>query len=200
MIATPPDYSWLADDAGDGSYDFTYVRGLTPEQLVTRLGGRPDTFTPGGRHGPAWRTPPASGMTIGVTAVGDWAFVLGDGSFGITEEIVMPLSAGTRLVSQFLLGVKGIDYFYWIEDGEIRFYFIAQEGYPDEVPEELVKTMNEIDSLYRPFAYPCEGPSFLLSERLTGITLTEQLVMESTYLWGVVPEPQSRDIPDPWRG
>jgi uncharacterized protein DUF6461 len=43
-----------------------------------------------------------------------------------------------------------------------------------------------------------EGPMFLLAERLTGITLTRQLIKESAYLCGVVPEPLSTDIPWPW--
>ena len=198
MIATPPDYSWLADDCGDSFYDFTYIRGFTPEQLITRLGGRPEAFTPGDVHGPEGAFPSGHGMTIGVTAIGDWAFVVGDGWFGNSEEIIMPLSVGTRLVSQSLLGIKGLDDFFWIEDGEIRFFFIAQEGYPEVTPPELVEIMNDIESRY-PGAYPNEGPAFLLVEHLTGITLTEQLVMESTCLWGVVPEPQSRNSPNPWR-
>ncbi|MEV2272933.1 DUF6461 domain-containing protein [Nonomuraea africana] len=32
-----------------------------------------------------------------------------------------------------------------------------------------------------------EGPAFLLAERLTGITMTPQLLEESTYLCGGVP-------------
>lgn len=43
MIATPDDYSWFSRERFPGladAYCFTYVRGLTPEELVTRLGGR----------------------------------------------------------------------------------------------------------------------------------------------------------------
>ncbi|WP_424535488.1 DUF6461 domain-containing protein [Sphaerisporangium viridialbum] len=49
MIATPDDYAWFSyerfPDLAD-AYCFTYVRGLTPEQLVTRLGGQLEDFTP----------------------------------------------------------------------------------------------------------------------------------------------------------
>ncbi|GLX00841.1 DUF6461 domain-containing protein [Microtetraspora sp. NBRC 16547] len=72
---------------------------------------------------------------------------------------------------------------------EIRFGFWAQEGYMMDTPDELVDTMAEIDRLYPGLPYPCEGPAFLLAERLTGITLTQQLLAESTFYWGVVPEP-----------
>ncbi|WP_311922350.1 DUF6461 domain-containing protein [Microbispora sp. H10836] len=76
-------------------------------------------------------------------AVGDWVLLVeAHGGLGVTEEIIMPLSAGTRLVSHFYLDVDGMDYFYWINDG---------------------------------------------AERLTGITMTPQLLEESTYLCGVVP-------------
>ncbi|GAA3443316.1 hypothetical protein Pve01_27950 [Planomonospora venezuelensis] len=42
----------------------------------------------------------------------------------------MPLSAGTRVVAHSLLEIKALDYFFWIEDGELRFCFVAQDGYP----------------------------------------------------------------------
>ncbi|MGW2198319.1 DUF6461 domain-containing protein [Streptosporangium sp. NPDC001682] len=44
MIATPDDYSWFSRERFPelaDAYCFTYVRGLTPEELVTRLGGSP---------------------------------------------------------------------------------------------------------------------------------------------------------------
>ncbi|MFD0890528.1 DUF6461 domain-containing protein [Streptosporangium algeriense] len=37
--------------------------------------------------------------------------------------------------------------------------------------------------------YPGDGPAFLLAERLTGITLTPELLEGATYLCGVIPEP-----------
>jgi hypothetical protein len=47
--------------------------------------------------------------------------------------------------------------------------------------------MERIDSPIYPIADPHEGPAFLLAERLTGITMTPQLLEESTYLGGGVP-------------
>lgn len=57
------------------------------------------------------------------------------------------------------------------------------------MPDELVETMERIHSSYPPLAVH-EGRVFLLAERLTGITLTPQLLEESTYLCGVVPGPR----------
>ncbi|MFI6455049.1 DUF6461 domain-containing protein [Streptosporangium amethystogenes] len=49
MIAPPGDYAWFSYERFPElaeAYCFTYVRGLAPEQLVVRLGGRPEDFTP----------------------------------------------------------------------------------------------------------------------------------------------------------
>ncbi|MER5321507.1 DUF6461 domain-containing protein [Streptosporangium roseum] len=194
MIATPGDYAWFSYERFPElaeAYCFTYVRGLTPEQLVVRLGGRPEDFTPmtlaelietcqGNSYDTAF---------LGATTIGDWVFIVEpNGGLGADEEIITSLSAGTRLVSHFR-DVEGVEYFYWSEDGEIRFRFIADEGYLEEVPEEVVETMRRIDADYRRL-YPSDGPAFLLTEHLTGIPLTPELLEGSTYLCGVIPEPR----------
>ncbi|MFF4416552.1 DUF6461 domain-containing protein [Streptosporangium sp. NPDC001559] len=200
MIATPDDYSWfsrrfpgLAD-----AYCFTYVRGLTPEELMTRLGARVENCS----HTTLdelirWQA-------FGAASVGDWVLLAeANSGLGVTEEIIMPLSAGTRLVSHFYLEIEGMDYFHWIDDGEIRFEFLhqegyshwikdgkvqlefpPQEGYSEEMPDELAEVMERIDSAVYPVVDPHAGPAFLLAERLTGITMTPRLLEESTYLCG----------------
>ncbi|MEV1201752.1 DUF6461 domain-containing protein [Microbispora rosea] len=204
MIAIPDDYSWFSPERFPGladAYCFTYVRGLTPEELMTRLGVRTEdcsrvTLDELIR----WRT-------LGAVAIGDWVLLVeANGGLGVTEEIIMPLSAGTRLVSHFYLDVDSMDYFYWIDDGKIRFEFAYQEGYShwiddgkiqfmfrphetyaEEMPDELAETMERIDSVYPPLTDPSTGPAFLLAQRLTGITMTPNLLEESTYLCIVVP-------------
>ncbi|GAA2795331.1 hypothetical protein GCM10020219_078220 [Nonomuraea dietziae] len=146
-------------------------------------------------------------QTFGAIAVGDWVLLVEACSgLGVTEEIIMPLSAGTRLVSHFYLDVDDMDYFYWIDDGKIRFEFAHDEGYShriedgkiqfmfrphesysEEMPDELAEILERIDSPIYSIAAPHKGPAFLLAERLTGITMTPQLLEESTYLCGVVP-------------
>ncbi|WP_214111349.1 DUF6461 domain-containing protein [Acrocarpospora catenulata] len=191
MIATPDDYAWLTE-AADG-WCFTYVRGLMPEQVVIRRGGHPEDFTPmtyGELVDAACSGSTGPGAFLGVTTIGDWAFVIEPDRHGIAEEVIMPLSAGTRLVSHYLMTIKALDYFYWIEDGELRFCFIAQDGYM-EVPDELMETMERIYPVHHPLPELLDGPAFLLAEHLTGITLTAQLLEGSPYLGGVVPEPRS---------
>jgi hypothetical protein len=197
MIVTPDDHAWLTEAAAD--WCFTYARGLTPEQVVIRRGGRPEDFTPMTYEGfvDAASRSSGPGVFIGVTTIGDWAFVIEADWNGIAEEVIMPLSAGTRLVSHYFMAIKALDYFYWIEDGELRFCFIAQDGCVGEVPDELAETMERIDSAHSSYFNLHDGPMFLLAEHLTGITLTPQLLEESTYLCGVVPEPRSQEMPWP---
>ncbi|MFC7647430.1 DUF6461 domain-containing protein [Streptosporangium lutulentum] len=212
MIATPDDHSRFPSehlpDLG-GAYCFTYVRGLTPEKLVTRLGVRVEDcshMTLDELTSTAYSGYDGESMFFGVTAVGDWVLIVEVlGGLGVTEEIIVPLSAGTRLVSQYYLDIKDMDYFHWLEDGKTRFDYLNQDGYShwikngkiqrefphqdgysEEMPDELAETMKRIDSVYPPHTYPNEGLAFLLTERLTGITMTPQLLEESTYLCGSV--------------
>ncbi|MFF0868331.1 DUF6461 domain-containing protein [Nonomuraea sp. NPDC003560] len=181
MSLQPPDVSWLRGEYAEECYSFIYVR-ATPEQVIARLGGRWEDFTPG----PFFEDPDPRGP-VGVTSIGDWTFLSEPDWLGTCEDLITELSTGTRLVSQAALGVKGLDYFYWCEDGEIRFGWGGDDGFLTETPAELVDTMEEIDRLYpsRPRLY--EGPAFLLVEHLTGIRTTEHLLKSSTFRWGALP-------------
>ncbi|GAA3086171.1 DUF6461 domain-containing protein [Streptosporangium carneum] len=192
MITPPDDYAWFTDSGLAEAYSFIFVRGLTPEQLVARMGGRAEDFS--------WTT---FGESIGagahydyrtefvaVTAVGDWAFVVQYNSWlGADDKFTVPLSAGTRLVSLYRLDIKGLEDFRWVEDEEIRFGFWAQDGYSEEVPDELVETMKQIDHDYGDDHDLYRGPGLVLIERLTGIKLTPQILEKSTYLSGVISKP-----------
>lgn len=207
MITTPDDYSWFSRERFPelaDSYCLTYVRGLTPEELVTRLGVRVEDCSRMTLDELIWY----SGFnfheqqSFGAVSVGDWVLMVeANGSLGVTEEVILPLSAGTRLVSHSYLEVKGMDYFHWVDNGKIRFEHAHQEGYShwiedgemrlllpyeenysEEMPDELAETLERISG-----ADPHEGPAFVLAESLTGITMTPQLLEESTYLCGGVP-------------
>ncbi|MEV0620419.1 DUF6461 domain-containing protein [Nonomuraea sp. NPDC050404] len=188
MISPLGDYAWFAGHGLAEAFSFIFVRGLTPEQLVARMGGQVGDFS--------WMTLDESIEAghrydydipfVAVTAVGEWAFVVQyNGWLGPHDDFIVPLSAGTRLVSLYHLDIKDLEEFRWAEDGEIRLAYWAQEGF-SEVPEELVETIEQLDrddrELYR-------GPGFVLIERLTGIKLTPRILDESIYLSGVIPSP-----------
>ncbi|MFF4126878.1 DUF6461 domain-containing protein [Microbispora rosea] len=192
MITHSGDYAWFADSGLAEAYSFIFVRGLTPEQLVARMGGRAEDFSwmtlyesidAGARYD--YKT-----EFVAVTAVGDWAFVAQYNSWlAADDEFIVPLSAGTRLVSLYHLDIKGLEEFRWVEDREIRCAFWAQDGF-SEIPDELVETIEQLDrecaehkwDLYR-------GPGLVLIERLTGIKLTPQILEQSAYLSGVISKP-----------
>ncbi|GAA1022870.1 hypothetical protein Aple_086430 [Acrocarpospora pleiomorpha] len=195
MITPPGDYAWFTDSGLAEAYSFIFVRGLTPEQLVARMGGRAEDFS--------WMTLNESidaGLCYddqtkfaAVTTIGDWSFVVQYNSWlGANDQFIRPLSAGTRLVSLYRLDIKALEDFRWVEDGEIRFGFWAQEGYSEEVPDELVETMKQIDHDYGEDKYELyQGPGLVLIERLTGIKLTPQILEGSAYLSGVISEPRT---------
>ncbi|WP_327043544.1 DUF6461 domain-containing protein [Microbispora sp. NBC_01189] len=179
MITHSGDYAWFADSGLAEAYSFIFVRGLTPEQLVARMGGRVEDFS--------WMTLDESidagarydykTEFVAVTTVGDWAFVAQYNSWlGADDEFIAPLSAGTRLVSLYRLDIKDLEEFRWVEDGEMRFAFWAQEGF-SEVPEELVETMEQLDRDCGEYTWELHrGPGFVLIERLAGIKLTSQIL------------------------
>lgn len=187
MTMQPLDVSWLRGEYSEERYSFIYIR-ATPQQVVANLGGHWETFTPG----PFPEDPdhyPDPGEPLGVTAVGDWTFVFDTDWLGTREDVIAQLSKGTRLVSQAALGIEDMDYFYWCEDGEIRFAWGGDEGYLTDIPDELKDPMTEIDRLYPSSPRLYEGPAFLLVEHLTGIRPTEHLLKSFTLMWGTVPEP-----------
>ncbi|MEV0168731.1 DUF6461 domain-containing protein [Nonomuraea fuscirosea] len=135
MIATAADYAWFTfrrftyDEYTDlrGAYCSTLVRGLTPEQVITRTGAEADDFPPMGlkelirtAFSSSGRPDSGYGHFFGVVAVDDWAFIVEPNGFmGVCPDIAGRLSAGTRLVSH-LLNVNGVEDFFWMEDGRER--------------------------------------------------------------------------------
>ncbi|MEV6864868.1 DUF6461 domain-containing protein [Streptosporangium subroseum] len=191
MITPSDDYAWFTNSGLAEAYSFIFVRGLTPEQLVARMGGRAEDFswTTSGESINAGAHYDYKPEFVSVAAVGDWAFVTQHNSWlGADDKFIVPLSVGTRLVSLYRLDIKGLEDFRWVEDGEIRFGFWAQEGYSEEVPDELVETMKRIDHDYGEDHELYRGPGLVLIERLTGIKLTPQ-ILEGPYLSGVISKP-----------
>ncbi|MBG0814917.1 DUF6461 domain-containing protein [Planomonospora sp. ID82291] len=185
MTMQPLDASWLRGEYAEEFYSFIYIR-AAPEQVVARLGGRWEDFTPGPFPDDPDDHPVCE--SFGVAAIGDWTFVFDPGWLGTREDVITGLSEGTRLVSQAVLAIKGLDYFYWCEDGEIRFAWGDEDNHFEQTSDELADTMAEIYSLYPSRLDFHEGPAFLLVEHLTGIRVTERLLKGSTFMWGVVPE------------
>lgn len=206
MTATAADYAWFDEDRPTGLdelYCLTLVRGLTPAEFLARIGARAQAP----RTGLAALFEPSMEMWgeehqgkslfIGATTVpgdgGDWALgVEINGFLGVTEAVIVPASAGTRLVSHY--SNNGPDHFYWIEDGDIRLNFNPLEPAYREgsTPDALVGIMHEVGFDLREDgdnAEHCIAAAFALAERLTGVRITPDLLEESTYACGIAPVP-----------
>jgi hypothetical protein len=137
---------------------------------------------------------------FGAVAVEDWCLIVEPNGFmGVDREIIKPLSAGTRLVSHFR-NVKAITRFCCVEDGEIRLTFeppFASDRYggdPDGAVEAMRRAGFDLEcGVQSGKIFSSEdvaartGAVFALAENLTGIKLTAQLLVESTYLCAVAP-------------
>jgi Family of unknown function (DUF6461) len=201
---TAADYAWFEDrPAGLAeAYCLTLAQGLPPAGFLARVAARPGPTLTGAAalFAPSmllWDEHPEKGMLIGVTTVpgdgGDWALAVeANGYLGVTEEIIVPLSAGTRVISHYYS--NGVDRFYWVEDRDIRLHFNPSEAaYRDgSTPDAAVDLMREAGFDLSPEGDNTEDAaeaSLALAERLTGVRLTPELLEQAIYTCGIAPVP-----------
>jgi Family of unknown function (DUF6461) len=208
MTATAADYAWVSQwiDGLSQAYCLTLARGLTPAQFLVRLGAQiaAPSRTGAELSQPSfeiWDRYHGEALFIGATTVrgagADWVLGLEvNGYLGVTPAAIVPVSAGTRVVSHHQ-NVEAADNFYWIEDRDIRLYF--QPGSPawreGSTPDALVGVMRQAGFDLRVGAGGDAGgdvrtaAAFALAEYLTGVRLTPELLDDSSYLCGVAPVP-----------
>jgi hypothetical protein len=201
MIATAADYAWFTfgrfiyDEYTDlrEAYCFTLVRGLTPEQVITRTGAQAGAFPLMGLKkliktacSGLGRPDSGHGHFFGVVAVDDWAFIVEPNGFmGVLPDIAGRLSAGTRLVSHFL-NVNGVEDFLCMEDGQER---LSLESSSPDI-DFHIKSAEEFDEIARQVGFDAARSSesfFAMAEYLTGVRVTPELLEQSVYLCGVAP-------------
>ncbi|GIM97190.1 DUF6461 domain-containing protein [Paractinoplanes toevensis] len=182
--AVADDYRWFfpVPDFGQG-YCFTWVRDLTPPQVIKRLGGRElerinwkQLVESGdGQQGTAYR------YFIGITRVGDWSLIVEDnGDLGVTDRLVRPLSAGTTVVGHYR-GADGHGRFLQLTDGRVELDF------DPAAPATVTAAMSAVGFAPGIDAGTSMAASFALAERLTGQQMTQSLLISSTYLLTNVP-------------
>lgn len=195
-VAVAEDYWWfnLDQDLTKG-FCFTWVQGLIPKQVLTRLGGKELERVNwqqlvGSGDGPQGA---ADRYFIGVARVDDWSLIVEDaGDLGVTERLVLPLSKKTRVVAHHR-GADGHGRFLLIEDGVIELDFDPlapnRPGWPKGTEAgELAPLLTEVgfDASGRDLSRSMEA-AFALTERLTSIPMTEDLLRSRTYLLTGVP-------------
>jgi hypothetical protein len=194
-------YGWFLTGGLGNVYALTWVKRLSPAQVVARMAGRrlgthrrPDggwSRLPGAR---------ANEAVVAVTRAGGWALLVEDADpIGAHDDTVATLSQGTRLVT-FSHNYRAADRFVLAADGAIVVGF--DPGYPPDrdgtQPDLLVEAMREVGlkpSLQEPpTAYvPPELAALALTERVTGVPLTYPLLHDSAYLAAAVVARASED-------
>ncbi|MFD4866052.1 DUF6461 domain-containing protein [Streptomyces sp. NPDC058412] len=123
---------------------------------------------------------------------GPWTLALEfGGDLGTRPRIMEALSAGTRAVSHSSNGGKPMDFFHWYEDGELRTTFEWPSGRTGSTPDALNAVMRELGLNPTGDEDPevdRKAAVLALTERLTGVRVTEALLREAAYRTGEVPE------------
>jgi hypothetical protein len=204
--AVASDYAWADDEAESGgglfsAYCLTLVRDRSPREFMSRLGARivfdalrlDDQFFEISFG--YWGEPHLGNVQfIGAATVpgngGDWTLAVeANGHLGVTPELAVPVSAGTRLVSHYRNSGNGSNRFCWIEDGDVRLEFeplVACQRH-GSAPDALLDDMRQIGfDLDEDSEDP--GPTttaaLALAERLTGVRVTRAMLGEADFLCG----------------
>jgi hypothetical protein len=130
------------------------------------------------------------------TVPGGWALAMElNGHLGVTPGVIVPLSAGTVVVSHYRN--DAVHRFYFVEDQVIRLYFeplfpADREG---SERDELAGAMTQAGFDLREDAgaegdVPAAAASFALAEILTGVRVSPELIEDSSYWCGVVQAPE----------
>jgi Family of unknown function (DUF6461) len=187
-------YDWFLAGGLVNVYALTWVRKLSPTQVVTRIAGRrlgmhrwPDG---GWSHLPGVEE---NETVVAVTRARDWALMVEDSDpIGADDVTIAALSKGTRLVT-FSHNFAAADRFVLASDGTIVVDF--DPGYPPDragtQPDLLVNAMTAVGlnptlQQSAPAYVPPELATLALIERVTGVPLTLNLLHDSTYLAAAV--------------
>ncbi|KJY19873.1 MULTISPECIES: DUF6461 domain-containing protein [Streptomyces] len=201
MTKTGADYAWFENDFPDiaEAYCFTLVRGLPPAELMSRLAGRPEAPLQGidavvDAAFAQYDLEDGDRQLIGMTTVGSWTLVIEpNGYLGVTEERVLPASAGASWVSHFV-NVNALGTFLWAEDQALRLCFDPM--FPEDrwgtTPDEFLDVMTRIgfrvDDDAPETGMDLSSPAaFALAEHLTGVAITPELLQKTTFTCATVP-------------
>jgi hypothetical protein len=198
--AVAGDYRWFTADTDlTKGFCFTWVQNLGPRQVIERLNA-----TELERVG--WRQlvgsgdgqlPGADRFFFGVARVADWSLIVEDaGALGATDALARSLSAGTRLVSHYRdAGGRGRFLLLADRTTELDFDPIEPSRRAGRQAQELAPILEVAGftgvtgvaaGTGRPSAVATEA-AFALTERVTGIAMTLELLTSRTYVLATVP-------------
>ncbi|MFC9294566.1 DUF6461 domain-containing protein [Streptomyces sp. NPDC057011] len=123
---------------------------------------------------------------------GRWTLALEfGGELGMRAGFMEAISAGTRAVSHSGNGGKPMDFFHWYEDGVLRTTFEWAADRTGSTPDDLNAELRELG--LNPDGDPDPGTDtkaavLALTERLTGVRVTADLLANSEYATAEVPQ------------
>ncbi|MBO3742708.1 DUF6461 domain-containing protein [Actinoplanes flavus] len=205
--ATGGDYSWFEDNGElTEGFCFTWIAGLDPGQVITRLGGR--------RLGAAgWRADWASfpgrrrgEAVMAVAAMPGWSLIVEDnGWLAFRDDLLERLSARTTVITHY----RNVEYdsrFALIKNGDIQVAFDPYDSgdrtgsHPDVLLPAMRAAGLATDGQDSDDADATEC-AFALTERLTRVPMTTALLHAATYLVTAVYDADvaawERENPDP---
>ena len=201
--AVAADYRWFAGERDFGKgFCFTWIKGLTPPQVLERLGATELERV-------SWQQMVGSGdgewggdrYFFGVARIGDWSLMVEDnGTLGTVDERMAPLSLGGTVISHYRDGGDaGHGRLLVLADGVTALDFdpVAADRLRGSRAAELrpvvdgagfayarrLRLAGDADG-YRAY---CVQAAFALTERLTGVPMTRDLLDTKTYLLSTVP-------------
>lgn len=207
--ATAADYGWIRSSGSlfqyalEIGYTLTLVRGVAPEALLRTAGAEPRGVCAGigeliEQHqelldeSDDWPESFLAGAFTVEGEGGDWTLALEfGGDLGMRPRFMEALSAGTRAVSHSSNGGKPMDFFHWYENGELRTTFEWPAARTGSTPDDLNAVMRDVGLDPSGDQEPDvdhKAAVLALSERLTGVRVTEELLAEAEYRTVEVPE------------
>ena len=179
-------YRWFALDRDlTRGFCFTWVHGLVPRQVLDRLGGKELERV-------RWEQLVGSGdgqrgrpdrSFFGVARVDRWSLIVEDGGdLGTTDRLLIPLSRGTTLISHHH-AADGHGRFLLLEDGQTRLNFdpLTPGRRTGSRAAELAPLLGAVGFGIGDPGQPTAA-ALALTERLTGIAMTQELLRDRTYL------------------
>ncbi|ACZ89716.1 DUF6461 domain-containing protein [Streptosporangium roseum] len=192
MTECPEEFRWLSGREELGEiYCVSFVRGLSPEEVLRRFGVDESTMEEGvtseeldERSVESMRDDAAG--YIGAAKIGDWTLVIEPGGWKIAvdSDIYAPVSRGTEVVS-VCHHESASDSFAYIVDGESAVHFdpMCPGDRSGSDPDLFIKEMREvgldpehdIDIANSFIDFPMER-SFALASRITSLPFSSEML------------------------
>ncbi|MQS05625.1 DUF6461 domain-containing protein [Streptomyces alkaliphilus] len=192
MTKTAADYMWFEEDFPDlaEAYCFSLIQGLSPAELMSRLDGQPREPLKGVAAvvdaAFARELEEGDRQLVAITTLGTWTLMIEPkGYLGVTEERILPASAGARWISHFV-NINGVGMFLRAEDQVLCLCFdpVFPEARWGAAADEVLDVMKRIGFPLGDETVETDlsaSAAFALAEHLTGVAITPALLQDTSF-------------------